>query len=175
MQQSVYRAAPMPRFDPSDLCNELFGPWAERSAHELMQDHVLVAHVRLALILQSWRKSTDIGPGKAQPPVIDAYTIEDFNRRLDAWMSDLERIGIDDIQKGYLAPIWLYARMVINIAGSSVGHSESASIFCGNAMRAARNLLDVYRPGLLMEHLPLLPPFYIEVSSPWSTEVLNYN
>ncbi len=164
MQQSIYRAAALPRFDPSDLCDELFQPWANHTDREMMQDNVLVAHVRLALILQSWRKATDVPKGSSAASTVGIYQIADFNKRLDGWMLELDNVGIASEHREYLAPIWLYARIVINMAGSSVPHAESASLFCGNAMRAARSLVDLFGGERLMEQLPLLPPFYIEVS-----------
>jgi hypothetical protein len=164
VQQGIYRAAALPRFDPSRLCEELFQPWVNRTDREMMQDSVLVAHVRLALILQSWRKATDMPAGSSAASNVGIYQIVDFNTRLDRWMSELDQVGVASEHREYLAPIWLYARIVINMAGASVPHAESANLFCGNAMRAARSLVDLFGGERLMEQLPLLPPFYIEVS-----------
>jgi hypothetical protein len=163
VQQGIYRAAPLPRFDPTELCEELFQPWVNRNDRELMQDNVLVAHVRLALILQSWRRAIDPPKDSDVAPDISIYQIMEFNDRLDRWMSDLERVGIPSEHRDYLAPIWLYARLIINLAGANVPHVESSNLFCGNAYRAARSMVDVFNGPRLLEMMPLLPPFYIEV------------
>jgi hypothetical protein len=122
-------------------------------------DNVLIAHVRLCVILQAWHAAANSGPVNV-PALVD-----DYNRYLDRWVAQLDQACIAEEHRDLLAPVWLHARMTINLAGSNTAQQTTATQCTRNAMRAARNLLDVFGSQRMMNRLPLLPPFLIEVSS----------
>lgn len=159
VQQSVYRAARLPLFNPGDICDEL--GWASRTKEEVVQDNVLIAHVRLGMILQAWQAATS--SMQANPTAL----VDDYNRYLDQWVAQLDQACIAAEHRDLLAPIWLYARIIINMVGSNDSQHGTASLCTRNAMRAARSLLDVFVSPRMMDRLPLLPPFHIEVRTRW--------